>query len=66
MTANYDEKLPTEAKPADLPLRKMAPCWADGRVETQDYDNKDAECQCRYFICLVDWRNIIKLTLPKI
>ncbi len=61
----YYEELPVEVNPEDLPLRKMAPCWADGRVETQDYDTKDAKCECKYMVCFVDGRNIITMKIPK-
>ena len=61
----YHESLPEVVDPEKLPLREMAPCWADGRVETVDYDNKEAQCECRYRICLVDWRNRISQSVVK-
>ena len=63
--STYFEDLPTDVKPDELPLRKMAPCWADGEVTTEDYDTKDARCICKYMICLVDRRNIITMTIPR-
>lgn len=62
---HYHEELPTEVDPEELPLRKMAPCWADGKVETIDYDTKDARCECSYMSCLVDWRNTITMSIRK-
>lgn len=57
--SRYFEKLPAEVNPIELPLRKMAPCWADGIVITEDYDTKEARCQCRYYFCYVNRNNII-------
>lgn len=55
----YHENLPSEINQEELPLREIAPCWSDGVVKTVDLDTKDAICECRFMICLVDRRNII-------
>jgi hypothetical protein len=60
MLEAYPEESPCVVDPRVLPLRRVAPCWANGRVETTDYDNKDGVCVCRYFVCHVDWRNRIQ------
>lgn len=61
----YHEDLPEQVVPEKLPLRKMAPCWAGGRVNTVDYDSKDVICNCEFCICYVDNKNIIINTIPK-
>ena len=62
---HYHEDLPIQVNAHGLPLRKMAPCWADGRVNTVDFDTKDAIYECKYMICLVDQRNIIEKATRK-
>ena len=64
--SKYFEELPTNVDPNNLPLRTVAPCWADGEVTTVDYDTKDAICECKYLICLVDRRNIIQNSKHKL
>ena len=53
----YNVDLPKEVDPKDLPLSNLAPCWAEGKVTTTDYDTKDAICRCPFKKCLVNYAN---------